>query len=317
MDPGSELPAHGLLRHYSFDYLITCPSCRRHLRRQIESFPLYGVTPYSTQHMKVPNRDSSSWDEGSLTCRGKDSLAHPHRPILGVHSGGNEEKAEYENLRRPGKHGVSSVDVTFPIPDPGASISTCIHSLSRPSIPAFSPGSKPSLIPFFKSPFNSTYLLINTTPVSSFPTTLPPLAFVSMKLQLVPFLSVLGSASAVVHTVTVGSGGLVYSPASITAAVGDTVEFSFSSQVRLNQEFPPTHVPMRQCLFIHSRLTQLHSVIQGSFDAPCQPLAGGWFSQFLRGPSKFTVVVESTDPQVFYCAVDSHCQNGMVGVINP
>lgn len=31
----------------------------------------------------------------------------------------------------------------------------------------------------------------------------------------------------------------------------------------------------------------------------------------------FQIAVSSTNPILFYCAVDEHCQNGMVGVINP
>jgi plastocyanin len=52
-----------------------------------------------------------------------------------------------------------------------------------------------------------------------------------MKPQLLSLLVLLGPASAAVHTVTVGVGGLVYNPSSLEAAVGDTVVFQFSSQV--------------------------------------------------------------------------------------
>lgn len=31
----------------------------------------------------------------------------------------------------------------------------------------------------------------------------------------------------------------------------------------------------------------------------------------------FTIPINSTDPIWFYCATGKHCQNGMVGVINP
>src|SRR5438045_9118207 len=51
-----------------------------------------------------------------------------------------------------------------------------------------------------------------------------------------------------IHIVNVGAGGLVYSPNSITAAVGDMVEFHFSSIS--------------------------HSVAQSSFGTHCAPANG-------------------------------------------
>jgi len=36
-----------------------------------------------------------------------------------------------------------------------------------------------------------------------------------------------------------------------------------------------------------------------------------------QGGQTFVVTVESTDPMWFYCGQVSHCQGGMVGVINP
>ena len=57
-----------------------------------------------------------------------------------------------------------------------------------------------------------------------------------------------------VHVVEVGPT-LAFNPDSIVAAVGEKVEFQFNS---LN-----------------------HSVVQSSFDAPCVPLNGGFFSGFM------------------------------------
>ena len=119
------------------------------------------------------------------------------------------------------------------------------------------------------------------------------------------------SASPGVHSVAVGQGGLTFSPNSLTAAVGDQVEFHFDS---------PTH-----------------SVAQGDFNNACQPLNSSSFwsgypgngvrnlhSEFQPTPlltatqsPPFTITVNSTDPIWFYCTQVSHCQAGMVGVINP
>ena len=55
-------------------------------------------------------------------------------------------------------------------------------------------------------------------------------------------------------TIGVGEGGLVFKPESVTADVGDLLQFHF---------YPKNH-----------------SVVQGSFSTPCQPLAGGVYSGF-------------------------------------
>ena len=55
-------------------------------------------------------------------------------------------------------------------------------------------------------------------------------------------------------TIGVGEGGLVFKPESVTADVGDLLQFHF---------YPRNH-----------------SVVQGSFSTPCQPLAGGAYSGF-------------------------------------
>lgn len=104
-----------------------------------------------------------------------------------------------------------------------------------------------------------------------------------------------------VHTVQVSSSDgtmLAFNPSSLTAAMGDKVEFQFWG---LN-----------------------HSVTQASFDKPCEPLAGGFFSGFFplqagaTDRPSFTITVNSTSPIWFYCGqtVLSHCQAGMVGAIN-
>ncbi|KAJ5368868.1 uncharacterized protein N7496_008628 [Penicillium cataractarum] len=104
------------------------------------------------------------------------------------------------------------------------------------------------------------------------------------------------SAASGIHTVDVGEDGLTFNPDSLTVSPGDKVEFHF---------YPPDH-----------------SVVQASFDNPCQPISsGGFFSGFFQTSQEsktvFTVTVNNTDPIWLYCGVQGHCQAGMVGVINP
>ena len=112
-------------------------------------------------------------------------------------------------------------------------------------------------------------------------------------------VSTTSSSTSGVQTVTVGANGqLGFSPNTITAAVGSSIEFIFS---------PPTH-----------------SVAQSSFDSPCAPFANGtsFYSGFVNTASGtnanvFTLTINDTNPIWFYCAFPSHCELGMTGVINP
>ncbi|CAJ2512441.1 Uu.00g054560.m01.CDS01 [Anthostomella pinea] len=91
---------------------------------------------------------------------------------------------------------------------------------------------------------------------------------------------------------------LVFNPNNVTELVGTVVEFGYN----------PAN----------------HSIVQSSFDAPCQPLeSGGFIAPFVRTqqtPSgvTFEVTVTDTKPIWFYCAqtAKTHCQAGMVGSIN-
>jgi plastocyanin len=104
----------------------------------------------------------------------------------------------------------------------------------------------------------------------------------------------------VTHSVTAGLGGLRFEPDNIVAEVGDVVEWHF--------------------------LPANHSVVQSSFDKPCEPLADGtgFFSGFnfatQQGQSDnvFQIVVEDRKPIWFYCSQTNgnHCQKGMNGVVN-
>jgi len=72
---------------------------------------------------------------------------------------------------------------------------------------------------------------------------------------------------------------------------------------------------------------QNHSVVRSTFDQPCKPIEQsqpgskiGFFSGFM--PVKdtmgtFTIWVADSNPIWFYCSQGKHCQDGMVGVINP
>ncbi|OBT40801.1 hypothetical protein VE00_08924 [Pseudogymnoascus sp. WSF 3629] len=102
-----------------------------------------------------------------------------------------------------------------------------------------------------------------------------------------------------VQTVTVGdNNAIAFSPDTITAAVGSSIEFVF---------FPP-----------------IHSVNQSTFESPCAPLANGtgfWSGAFTTASGQnanvFTLTVNDTNPIWFFCATPSHCETGMAGVINP
>lgn len=110
-----------------------------------------------------------------------------------------------------------------------------------------------------------------------------------------------GAAFAEEHIVAVGTkaGELVFKPDSISADVGDTVTFRF---------WPKNH-----------------SVAQAAFAAPCQPLNNGFWSGFVPTTNTQAVanktftyeVTNASAPIWFYCTQGQHCQNGMVGVINP
>ena len=75
-------------------------------------------------------------------------------------------------------------------------------------------------------------------------------------MYLPPFLPLIALPLSLAKTISigVGEGGLVFKPESVAADVGDLLQFHF---------YPKNH-----------------SVVQGSFSSPCQPLAGGVYSGF-------------------------------------
>lgn len=106
------------------------------------------------------------------------------------------------------------------------------------------------------------------------------------------------------HTIVVGRGGLRFDPDNVVAPVGSILEFHFT--------------PVN------------HSVVESSFDRPCQPKdPASFYSGFFpvprspdggvsQSPEVFQVEVKTADPIWFYCAQNTgrHCQSGMVGVVN-
>jgi len=125
-----------------------------------------------------------------------------------------------------------------------------------------------------------------------------------MLLKVAGGLALISTASAAVTTVQVGQGGFVFAPNSITAAVGDVVNFKF------------TGAPGN------------HTVSQAAFAKPCEQLAGGFDSGPVPVAAGFSgpfaewnlTITNASAPIWFYCKAtvpSSHCIAGMVGAINP
>ncbi|OIW27567.1 hypothetical protein CONLIGDRAFT_439466 [Coniochaeta ligniaria NRRL 30616] len=102
------------------------------------------------------------------------------------------------------------------------------------------------------------------------------------------------------HTVTVGgaAAGLAFSPAQISAAIGDMVIFTF--------------------------LSANHTATQSAFATPCEPLAGGMDSGFqpnpnnsVNPPPQVAMQVMVDTPLWFFCKQKGHCGKGMTFSINP
>ncbi|KAE9964874.1 hypothetical protein EG328_010135 [Venturia inaequalis] len=111
---------------------------------------------------------------------------------------------------------------------------------------------------------------------------------------------VIGNGQVAVWVVKVGGtkNELVFSPNSVTAKVGEMVQFQFYSKN--------------------------HSVAAGDFASPCTPqqsASNAFYSGFMptdkEGQLTYTIPIRDTNPIWFYCSQGKHCQEGMVGVINP
>ena len=135
-------------------------------------------------------------------------------------------------------------------------------------------------------------------------------AYTSIVLAATTFLGLTTAApstvrsTGVVHRIfagsTVANNGLHFEPENVVAEIGDLIEFHF--------------------------LPKNHSVVQSSFDKPCEPLAAGngVFSGFNfktdagEADNVFRFTVQNKEPFWYYCSqtVGDHCQKGMSGVIN-
>ncbi|KAF2431280.1 hypothetical protein EJ08DRAFT_733508 [Tothia fuscella] len=105
-------------------------------------------------------------------------------------------------------------------------------------------------------------------------------------------LSALPLVFAATQIIEVGKEGNHFSPDSITASIGDHIQFKFVGEG--------------------------HSVSDAAFDAPCKPVDDATFySGHGEVGKSFTITINSTDPIWIYCPESNHCQSGMVGVINP
>ncbi|KAK6436827.1 hypothetical protein LTR95_006984 [Oleoguttula sp. CCFEE 5521] len=112
-------------------------------------------------------------------------------------------------------------------------------------------------------------------------------------------LAVLGYAE--IQIIKAGGNGdhdLEFHPDSIVAAVGSQVQFEW--------------YPMN------------HSLASSTYDNVCEPdgkIFSGYFdpASGMMDKQTFVINITSTDPIWYYCTQEyyTHCQNGMVGVINP
>ncbi|CAG5163378.1 uncharacterized protein ALTATR162_LOCUS6426 [Alternaria atra] len=97
--------------------------------------------------------------------------------------------------------------------------------------------------------------------------------------------------------VIVGGPQDTFIPNTVTAAVGDIIQFQFSNGN--------------------------HTVTQSTADTACTPMEGGIHSghiPFEDGQTDvgtFNMPVTSADPMYLYCATGPHCQEGQVMMVNP
>jgi len=122
----------------------------------------------------------------------------------------------------------------------------------------------------------------------------------SVAVALAAFVPALVSAANV--TIHVGRTGATFDPPSVTAAIGDFINFEFDGGN--------------------------HTVTQSTFADPCtQPFnatsgAAGFDSGFMPTDANSTNVmiwaleIKSAAPLWFFCAQKGHCQKGMAGAIN-
>ncbi|KAI1448549.1 hypothetical protein F5Y02DRAFT_274288 [Annulohypoxylon stygium] len=101
--------------------------------------------------------------------------------------------------------------------------------------------------------------------------------------------------------VVVGGAQDTFVPNTVTAAIGDVIQFQFSNGN--------------------------HTVTQSAQDTPCQPLQATVATAIHSGHipfqdgqttvGTFNMPVTSTDTMFLYCATGPHCQEGQVMIVNP
>ncbi|KAK8190101.1 uncharacterized protein BKA78DRAFT_296357 [Phyllosticta capitalensis] len=114
---------------------------------------------------------------------------------------------------------------------------------------------------------------------------------------------------------------LAFYPDDVQAPVGSFVQFQFHPNVRMmTAAFGSVEGGLILPLFV-----QNHSVVESTFDAPCQPINSkdAFFSGFMpttvaasNGILAFTIKITDDRPRWYYCSQGKHCQKGMVGAIN-
>ncbi|POV97515.1 hypothetical protein PSTT_15020 [Puccinia striiformis] len=135
-----------------------------------------------------------------------------------------------------------------------------------------------------------------------------------MNSQLLTIFAMVGVAMASDFRVTVGISqitgqvGTGLDPNRIVPSAGDTITFSWL-------------IPS----YIQNPQTGTYSVTQGTYDAPCKPMGGGFDSgPKTTGPESagqaptMTFQVKDDKPLYFFSSVDDQCKRGMVlGVNSP
>ncbi|OAV92548.1 hypothetical protein PTTG_08343 [Puccinia triticina 1-1 BBBD Race 1] len=133
-----------------------------------------------------------------------------------------------------------------------------------------------------------------------------------MNTQLLTVFASVGVAMASDFRVTVGISqitgqvGTGLDPNRIVPAAGDTITFSWL-------------IPS----YIQNPATGTYSVTQGTYDAPCKPMGGGFDSgPKTTGPENagqaptMTFQVKDDKPLYFFSSVDDQCKKGMVLGVN-
>lgn len=183
-----------------------------------------------------------------------------------------------------------------------------------------------SLLLFFLPSFPPFRNFTLKAPVAS--TSLPPpsqvlpITMLAITALSAALLAAASTAHAADHTIVVGgSAGLVFTPPSINAEVGDLVTFIFSSKnhtvtqsgfaspctllqnATINVWLPTS--PPFVCILIEPCVQAV------GFDSDFVPV-GANATEF----PAWTIEVTAKTPIWFYCKQGNHCQQGMVGSIN-